>query len=80
MSNEVVTVTLSRDEALVFFEWLASRDNEQSPSDSVPAEELVFWHIEAKLEKSLTEIFDPNYTRLLKLARNAIVERHRGSL
>lgn len=52
MSNEVVTVTLSRDEALVFFEWLASRDDEQSPSDSVPAEEIVFWHIEAQLEKN----------------------------
>jgi hypothetical protein len=71
MANTNVTLELSSDEALVFFEWLARFNEPEQPP--VPfaddAEKHVLWRLEGQLEKVLVEPFGPNYEALLAKAR-----------
>ena len=67
-----VTVELTGDEALVLFEWI-KRFNAQDHNDfEDQAEARVLWDIEAMLEKTLVEPFDPEYDRLLAAARATV--------
>lgn len=67
--NQVV-LTLSHAEALVLFEWLARHDERLAFDD--PAEEQVIWHIEAVLERSLPDLFSPDYQTALAEARETV--------
>jgi len=69
---ENVALHLTKAEALVLFEWLATRDDSQSLVVD-EAEQTVLWRVEAQLEKSLTELFAPNHSELLALAKQRIV-------
>ncbi len=71
--DEELVLALTRPEALVFFEWLASRDD-PSP-DSVPGpEQTVLWRIEGRLEKMLLpEVLRPDYADLLDAARKRVL-------
>ena len=60
------TVTLSRAEALVLFEWLNVHEG-TVPADD--AERTALSGLTAALEKILVEPFDPEYHRLLAAAR-----------
>lgn len=73
--NENVYLTLTKNEALVFFEFLC-RLNEQDNKElfEYPAEEKVLLSIEAELEKSLSEPFSPNYIEILQKAREELGE------
>jgi hypothetical protein len=68
MASDKVTLELSREEALVFFEWL-SRFNKAERSFEDQAEQRVLWDIEGMLESILVEPFDPKYAELLEAAR-----------
>ena len=69
MANDTVTLTLSRDEALVFFEWLAGFDSDaRAPADE-SAERKVLWKMEGQLEKSMVEPLAPNYRQLVEDAK-----------
>ena len=72
MSEGEVLLTLSKAEALVLFEWLASLDTSQTPSFGHPAEEKVFWKIEGQLESVLVELFAANYEELVAQARKTV--------
>jgi hypothetical protein len=79
MSEGEVLLTLSKAEALVLFEWLASLDGwlagldeSQMPPFAHPSEEKVLWKVEGQLESVLTEPFAPNYSELLIQARRAV--------
>jgi hypothetical protein len=72
MSDGEVLLTLSKSEALVLFEWLASLDASQIPLFAHPSEEKVLWKIEGQLESVLPEPFAPNYRELLTQARRAV--------
>jgi hypothetical protein len=68
-----VTVTLSGDEALVLFDWLARTSDAGAPAPFVDqAEERVLWNVEATLERSLVAILRPDYESLLNEARTAV--------
>ena len=68
-----VTVTLSDDEALVLFDWLARTSDSGVPAPSVDQAELrVLWHVEAVLERSLVAILRPDYGSLLNEACRAV--------
>lgn len=71
--TENIYLTLSKNEALVFFEFL-SRLNEKDNKElfEYPAEEKVLLSIEAELEKSLSEPFSPNYLEILQNAREEL--------
>jgi hypothetical protein len=82
MSNEpnrtdgTLALSLSKAEALVLFEWLASRDD---PPDSIEPgpEQTVLWRVEGRLEKMLLpEVFRPDYLELVNAARaHVLVDR-----
>lgn len=69
-----IVVELHEDEALVFFEWLASFNEQLNESERpFSAEEIVLFSIEAKLEKMLSDIFLPDYKNILEDARKRVV-------
>jgi hypothetical protein len=72
MSQSEVSLTLSKAEALVLFEWLASLDGSKMPPFNHPSEEKVLWKVEGQLESVLVEPFAPNYGELLTRARRAV--------
>ena len=62
-------IELTREEALVFFEWI-SRFNKREDADfEDQAEQRVLWDIEATLESTLDDLFSPDYAALLAAAR-----------
>lgn len=73
MRDSKVTVELTRAEALVLFEWLASRDALESPATEAQAEQTVLWRLEAALERVLPEPLAPDYKQLLSAARQSVL-------
>ena len=69
MTEEKVRLELSREEALVFFEWLTRYNKAEGTSFEDQAEQRVLWDIEGMLESTLVEPFDPRYSELLAQAR-----------
>ena len=67
-----VELTLSHDEALVFFDWLARFNSAEEKYLADQAEERVLWDLEAMLESVLVELLDPNYKQLVEKARAAV--------
>lgn len=64
--EERLSFSLSRAEALVLFEWLAS--HESLPVEH-KGEQEALWRLEGALERILVEVFAPNYTDLVVAAR-----------
>ena len=72
MKNDV-KIELTKDEAIVLFEFL-SRFNETDNPDLFDdqAEQRVLWDIECILEKELAEPFRTDYDEIVKQARNRV--------
>lgn len=68
-----VNLTLTRNQAVVLFEWLSQRD-EAGREATAPAEQRVLWLIEGQLEKILTEPLEPDYEQLVETARKTVNE------
>ena len=70
-----VSVELEPDEALVLFEFLASRKNlaKQLALDAPVRNAL--WALEAALERKLVPPFQSDYDAQLQAARKSVVER-----
>ena len=69
--DDDVTIRLSMNEALVFFEWLASA-NEHGVLDVLPAERRVLLDLESQLEPKLPMVFDTDYSEQVDKARYEI--------
>jgi len=68
-----VQISLSKQEALVLFDWLARMSESGSLNDLVDCvEEHVLWDIEASLESILSEPLDSNYREILETARKEL--------
>jgi hypothetical protein len=72
MADKKVLLELSRDEALVFFEWLARFNKGKDQQFADQAEQRVLWDLEAMLESELVEPLAPNYDELLTAARSRV--------
>ena len=72
MEQRKVTLELSRERALVFFDWLSKFNATEGRRFDDQAEERVLWEIEALLESTLVEPFDARYEELLANARTAV--------
>lgn len=72
MNEKKVTLNLSADEALVFFDWL--RRFNQAPLNDFEdqAEQRVLWDIESSLESALVEPLDAKYDELIAAARSRV--------
>jgi len=69
----------SKDEALVFFDWL-SRFNDADSSESLaPAVQKVLWDLEAALEASLPEVLSDRYEQVVKEAQARVVDPKGGA-
>lgn len=68
-------IQLTPDDALVLFEWLSRRDEDDALEPTIEhwSEQLVLWSVLAQLEKTLAEPFDPSYKELLNEARERLV-------
>ena len=76
--GEDIAITLSRDEALVLFEFFARFDASHSFTLRHNAEYLAFSRISAQLDKVLVEPLRPNYAELLQSSRERIAEGYEG--
>jgi len=69
-----VDVSFSKDEALVLFEALAKLSQNGNIAEVVDESEFAqICALEGRLEKSLTEIFDPNYEELVCSAKKRLM-------
>jgi hypothetical protein len=70
--NESVQIEITKDEALVLFEFLA-RFSETGTLELVDqAEERALWNLSCVLEKILVEPFCPDYLDIIKAARDRL--------
>jgi hypothetical protein len=72
MEQRKVTLELSQEQALVFFEWLTKFNASEGRRFEDQAEERVLWDIEAMLESSLVDPFDARHEERLAEARAAV--------
>jgi len=70
--NDLV-ISLSRSQALILFDWIADTKPGEIPKAPDEATMNVLWFIEGRLESTLVEILDPEYTRLLAAAKDAVL-------
>ncbi len=69
----MITVEFTENEALVIYDWLARFNaEERSELFQDQAEERVLFDLEAMLTGKLVAIVDPNYSKLLDIARSDI--------
>ena len=78
-SDETINLQLTRDEALVLFELIAEYDMEPELKLPSQAERLAIIHVAGAFEKTLVELFQPDYLELVRAARTRLVERYAGS-
>ena len=71
MKNEAFALELTREQALVLFDWLV-RFNESDYVFEDQAEQRVLWDIECLMEKKMPVVLNSNYSELVKLARAKI--------
>ncbi len=71
--QQKINLTVTKDEALVLFEFL-SRFNQSEHSDIFEdqAEQKILWLLEGQLEKQLVEPFKPDYKDIVREVRNKI--------
>ena len=65
-----VTITLTDDESLVLFEFLARFSDTDLLGTEDQAEQRAFWNLHCLLERQVVASFAPNYRDLLDTARD----------
>ena len=75
MTEEKVTIELSRSEALVLFEFVSRFSNDEKLEIVDQAEERVLWDVCAMLEKILAAPLSQSYSDLLAEAREEVRDR-----
>lgn len=71
--DDKVRLELSRDQALVLFEWLARSDDQRSLATAHEAEQIVLWVLEGELERALTIQLSPEYEQCVVEARERVL-------
>lgn len=74
MSDPNIQLELTRDEALVLFEWLVRTDSQDALPIEDSAEQRVLWNLIGQLERLLHEPFVENYEVILKEAKRKVRE------
>ena len=73
MTEKVINIEFTRDEALVLLEWLNHFDEAESIPVQDDAEQKVLWSLEGKLEKALVEVVKPEYKELVAKAKERLL-------
>ena len=76
MNEQKVYIELTKDEAIVLFEFLA-RINEKDRLDLFidQSEQRVLWDIECILEIPLSELFGADYSEIVRKAREQVRDK-----
>lgn len=69
---EDLKLELSREAAVVLYEWLARFNETGKSAFANQAEQRVLWDLESVLESGLAEPFSPDYATILASARQAV--------
>ncbi|MEO3743723.1 hypothetical protein [Plantactinospora sp. B5E13] len=75
MDRDDVVLRLSRDEALVLFDWLTRTDGQSNDFGDVvedQAEQRALWNLVCLLERELVEPLSPTYRELVDRARERL--------
>jgi len=72
MTNDKITLKLTKAESLVLCEWLARFDSVQTLAFDHPSEERVLWRLQGQLESTLKEPLLPNYREIIDEARRCV--------
>lgn len=75
MSKEEVNIKLTKDEALVLFEFLSRFSDKNKPKIEHQAEERALWNLACIFEKELVELFEKEYGELLESARERLRDK-----
>lgn len=70
--NEKIQIEISKDEAIVLFEFLSRFSEEEILQIEDQSEARVLWNILCDLEKILVEPFAINYTEILQKSRDKV--------
>ena len=72
LTQDEIALKLSKQEALVFFEWLAKVEPMGTTVFQHPSEEKVLWRLQGQLESVLSEPFAANYAEIVAEARRSV--------
>lgn len=72
MTQGEIVLKLSKQEALVFFEWLAKVEPMGTTVFQHPSEEKMLWKLQCQLESALSEPFAANYADIVDEARSSV--------
>jgi len=75
MSNENVQIEITKDEALVLFEFLWRFSETATLAIEDQAEERALWNLKCVLEEILVEPFYPDYLDIIKAARDRLRDK-----
>jgi hypothetical protein len=70
--SEHLILELSGDEAVVLLDYLARTNKKPRRDVEDQAEQRVLWDLEASLERSVSEVLDPNYAQMVAGARDRV--------
>lgn len=77
--SEDVTLHLSKAEALVLFDGLASLPDESTVLPLGAVERIALQNLLCSLEKALVEPFLNDYVEIIQKARKHLLDKHGGS-
>lgn len=69
VTQDSVSITLTKDEALVLLELVDDFRDEPSLAVRDQAERHALWNLACLLQKAVPEVFSPNYKELVEIAR-----------
>ncbi len=67
-----VGIKLTKDEALVLFDFLSRFSNDDKLSIQDQAEEKALWNLSCVFEKALTELFSSDWENIIENARSRL--------
>ena len=76
MNKKSINIDLTKDEAIVLFEFIGRfNEIENNSNFEDQSEQRVLWNIECILEKKLSEPFRKDYSNIVKLARKNVRDK-----
>ena len=75
MENEKVEIELTKDEAIVLFEFLTRFSDNKKLNVKHQAEERALWNLQCLLEPELSEILLPDFDKILNKARERLKDK-----
>lgn len=73
MTREAISLVSGRREALILFEMLAEFRSQHSLQINDAAERLSLMRLHGALEKTLIEVFSPDYNEIIREARAELI-------